>query len=139
MTPKELNDALLMISEVCDIYYADINAIFIGHDLAHSILLYGRIRRECDELVSWRVDKMSVTRSNDHEMKTVALHLAALRALKQPDRENYLIKSSYGGLAKGSRKYSAYADYKRAVLAYQPARRHIQQFVRTIRTFVGYL
>lgn len=114
----------------------------VAHEVAHAVLLFGRVRADGARLITERIGDarsggMSNTRANDHEIKTCALEIAGLRKLGYRVNRRELAESAYagfGGRAR-TRRFLSAAAVERAICAERPSRRNINRFVAAYKLF----
>lgn len=113
---------------------------FVAHEIAHALLLLGRVRPGMYDTTVSRVEQMPPARANSHEVRTCALELHGLRALGQARPVHELARESWSGLVETSRsqKYRTVRAFKVAILATQVRPSMIRRFVRVYTDFARY-
>lgn len=137
----KLRVTLEMIGDAFGLYETRENDAVL-HEIAHSLLLFGRMRHRADAWVSDRIEVMSGTQANDHEMKTMALQLAAMQALRCPWWWfRGLLLQSWQGLQykPRNRKYIFFRRYVQAVRQATPSPMLLDRYVSLVRTFERYV
>lgn len=132
-----LIDTSWFAAEALAVYPGDNVVTTVAHEIAHQILLFGRARRDDAGDVEARCDRMPVHVANRHEVKTVALQLAGLRALGYHQSLRRAVEISFDGL-RGHRRRRKTLKTKvalaRVIEAERPSRRNVRKFVRAYRT-----
>lgn len=112
----------------------------VAHEIAHALLLGGRVRREMDDSTASQIERMTNIRANSHELRACALQLQGLRALGQRPDVREMADDSWLGLinATQSRKFPTARAFEAAILAAQVAPLLIGRFVRVYTDFARY-
>ena len=112
-----------------------------AHEVAHGLLLFGRMSYGISEKIEKRIDQMSTTRANRHEVKTCALAIAGLAALRCRVHVSTAVSNSFENLRGYERDLSrvtlrTQAEFARAIKAERPSKRNVQRFVGLYRAFM---
>lgn len=137
MSPRKLRDVFAAVGSVL-ITVNDDDPETVAHEMAHSLLLFGRIKAGGSDAIERRLDGAPSTRSNEHEMRTVALQIAGMRAVGCP-REWWrgVISNSHSGLGP-TKKYAVLHRYVRAVKQCSVSPMLLERFNTTVRTFARF-
>ena len=109
----------------------------VAHEIAHAVLLFGRVPVYANMLIGERCTKMSAARANDHEAKTIKLQALGLAALNYTQTIRYAAKLSFEGLEFGctAKRWRDVTlnSFVKQIERQHVSRRSIQRFVQAVR------
>ena len=138
MKHKTFVDTSYLLSQAFNLRDAD--ARFVAHEIAHALLLFGRVWPGMGDATEQKIDAMPVTRANDHEMRTCALELHGLWRLRQKITARWIADQAWSGLAnlQTVKKYRTKVSFEHAILAEAVSPMLVDRFVRIYRDFSRY-
>ena len=116
-------------------------ARYVAHEISHALLLFGRVWPGMDDATERKIDGMTATRANDHEMRTCALEMHGLWQLRQKITVHWIANQAWtNGLinVRASRKYRTKSMLERAIAREPVSPRLVGRFVRIYSDFARY-
>jgi hypothetical protein len=136
MTTAKLRRITQAINGAYDIYSDNDDIEGVGHDVAHGILLWGRLPLGLSNRIERRCNSMPAEAANQHEIETCALSMAGLDALGFRIDALTVSDTSFGSLRlRRGLELMTVDQFIEAIQTTKPTKRDLHRFVGFYRAF----